>query len=76
MPYEELCNLFNTETNNGEDMEQYTMMLTKAVEEIIRVFKKRTAQKLTTDRSAIIQPRKKQIEELSHFELITWLIIK
>lgn len=76
MPFEELCNLFNTETNNGQRMEHYTVLLKKAVEEIIRVFKKRTAQKLTTDRGAIIQPRKKQIEELSHFELITWLIIK
>ena len=76
MPFEELCNLFNTETNNGQRMEHYTLLLKKAVEEIIRVFKKRTAQKLTTDRGAIIQPRKKQIEELSHFELITWLIIK
>ena len=76
MPYEELCNLFNAETDNGQHMEQYTVLLKKAVEEIIHVFKKRTAQKLTTDRGAIIQPRKKQIEELSHFELITWLIIK
>jgi superfamily II DNA/RNA helicase len=76
MPYEELCGLFNTETDNGQHMEQHTLLLTKAVEEIIRVFKKRTAQKLTTDRGAIIQPRKKQIEQLSHFELITWLIIK
>ncbi|MEI6847534.1 MAG: helicase-related protein [Chlorobiaceae bacterium] len=76
IPYEQLCSLFNTETANGQQMEHYTQLLTKAVEEILRVFKKRTAQKLTTDRGAIIPPRHKQIEELSHFELITWLIIQ
>jgi len=76
LAYEKICSLFNSETANGQNMEQYTLLLKKAVEEVIRIFKKRTAQKLTADRGAIIQPRNKQIEELSHFELITWLIIK
>ena len=76
LAYEKICSLFNSETTNGQNMEQYTLLLKKAVEEVIRIFKKRTAQKLTADRGAIIQPRNKQIEELSHFELITWLIIK
>ncbi|MFZ4526459.1 MAG: hypothetical protein ACOYOE_13225 [Chlorobium sp.] len=27
MPYEQLCGFFNTETDNGQHMEQYTLLL-------------------------------------------------
>ncbi|MFW6310528.1 MAG: hypothetical protein ACOC1D_05430, partial [Prolixibacteraceae bacterium] len=75
-PYEQLCDLFNTETGNGNDMEKYTELLKKAVREITRVFKKRTTQKLFSDRGALLIPKSKQVNDLDNFELITWLIIK
>ena len=74
--YEILCNIFNEETKNGHQVDQYTETLKKAVEEIVRVYKKRGNQKLTTDRGAILIPSQDQINEMDDFELITWLIVK
>jgi len=75
-PYEKLCDLFNEQTKEGQNMSQYSTILKKAINEIVHIFKKRTNQKLTSDRGALILPKKKQIEESEHFELITWLIIQ
>jgi len=75
-PYEKLCEIFNTETNNGEKMDGYTVLLKKAVDEIIRIFKKRGNQRLTSDRSALLIPVSKQLNEMENFELVTWLIVR
>ena len=75
--YEDLCDIFNMETNQGEDMKQYTSLLEEAVKEISRVFNKRSNQKITgNDRGAVIIPKSKRISEMNNFELVTWLIIK
>ncbi|MBE2189433.1 MAG: SWF/SNF helicase family protein, partial [Candidatus Kapabacteria bacterium] len=76
-PFAELCDLFNTETNQGEDMTKYTDLLKEAIDEISKVFDKRSSQKLTgTDRGALLIPKSKRINEKDNFELVTWLIIK
>jgi hypothetical protein len=74
--YDKLCELFNDETGNGENMQQYSALLQQAVDEISRVFKKRNNQKLTMDRGALLIPQSKQVHEMNNFELITWLVIK
>ena len=33
-PFEDLCDLFNTEKQQGEDMKQYTKLLKEAIDEI------------------------------------------
>ena len=60
----------------AENMEKYNDILQKAVVEIAHVFKKRSNQKLTSDRGALLIPKSMQIEETDNFELVTWLIIK
>jgi len=76
-PFEELCDLFNTQTHHGEDMKQYTELLKKAIDELSRVFNKRSSQKITgNDRGALLIPKSKRINEADNFELVTWLIIK
>lgn len=75
-PYEKLCELFNAETGNGEKMGVYTTLLKKAVDEIIRIFKKRSNQRLTSDRGALLIPTAKQLHEMENFELVTWLIVR
>ncbi len=75
-PYDKLCELFNSETNNGENMERYTALLEKAVNEIVQIFKKKGSQKLTSDRGALLIPKTKQLNEMQDFELVTWLIVR
>ncbi|MCF8302142.1 MAG: DEAD/DEAH box helicase family protein [Bacteroidales bacterium] len=76
-PFEELCDLFNAETNNGEKMDNYTELLGKAIEQISRVFEKRSNQKITgNDRGAVLIPKKKRVKNMDNFELVTWLVIK
>ncbi|WP_204369116.1 C-terminal helicase domain-containing protein [Methylocucumis oryzae] len=74
-PYEPLCELFNSETDYCENMADYTNLLKTAADEIISVFKKRSAHKLTSERGALIAPMKQQLENLNQFELVTWLIV-
>ena len=76
VPYDKLCDLFNTETNNGSDMSKYTDLLEKSVTEIMTSFKKRSAMKLTTSRNAVLIKKDKQASNVNDFELVTWLIIK
>lgn len=76
IPYDKLCDLFNTETNNGSDMTKYTDLLDKSVAEIMSSFKKRSAMKLTTSRNAVLIKKDKQASNVNDFELVTWLIIK
>ena len=76
-PFEDLCSLFNHETDQRQGNEQiHPNLLKKAVNEITSVYKKRSTSKLTIDRNAVIAPKEKQINKISDFELITWLVIK
>ncbi|MFQ5676751.1 MAG: C-terminal helicase domain-containing protein, partial [bacterium] len=75
-PYHELCNLFNKETSNGDDMSKYSDLLGKAVKAIVGTFKKRNLANLSTDRGGRLVNAKQQIKDTSDFELITWLVIQ
>lgn len=75
-PYDELCALFNRETENGINMDKYSDLLEKAVSEIAHVFKRKSNIKLTADRGAMLIPKARQISEMKDFELVTWLVIR
>jgi hypothetical protein len=75
-PYHELCTLFNSETEQGTKMDQYTHLLEIAATRIVEVFGKRNIANLTTSRSAVLIPELCQIHDMRDFDLVTWLIIK
>jgi hypothetical protein len=75
-PIQQLCDLFNEETNNGADMSQYASLLHEAIKGITSTFKKKNLGMLTGSRDATIVPQQKQIDGANKFELITWLILK
>ena len=75
-PYEQLCNLFDQETSNGNDMTRYANLLTRAVDSIARTFQKRAISHLQSGRSAVLVEQRKQARQTSDFELITWMVIK
>ncbi len=75
-PIEEICDIFDKETNQGKDMDKYSDLLKNAVNEIVRVFKKRNIKGLQTGRNAIMIPKNNTVNSTKDFELITWLVIK
>lgn len=75
-PYEKLCRLFDSDTDNGNDMSEYSGLLNETVKAIISKFRKRSVDHLLSGRAAKIADKAKQVRESSDFDLITWLIIK
>lgn len=76
VPYEELCNLFDRQTNNGFDMSLYNDLLQGAVDSIAGIYKKRLIGHLQSSRSAVLVEQPHQVKATTDFELITWLVIK
>ncbi len=73
---ETLCDRFNGETGNGDDMARYDVLLAKAITAITSMFKKRAIGALLSSRSGQLIPRPRQAEGADDFELVTWLIIR
>jgi SNF2 family DNA or RNA helicase len=76
VPYEELCNLFDRQTNNGFDMSLYNDLLKRAVDSIVGIYNKRLIGHLLSSRSAVLVDQAHQVKATTDFELITWLVIK
>ena len=76
VPYEELCNLFDRQTNNGFDMSLYNDLLKRAVDSIAGIYNKRLIGHLLSSRSAVLVEQAHQVKATTDFELITWLVIK
>jgi hypothetical protein len=74
--YEALCQLFDTETNNGADMSLYNKLLTAAVAAIAKTFQKRVAAGLQSGRDFVIPNQQDQAKDTTDFDLVTWLVIK
>ena len=75
-PYKALCDLFDQETDSGNDMTRYSDLLSMAVKSIAHTFQKRTAAGLQGGRDFVIPDQKDQARDSSDFELITWLVIE
>lgn len=75
-PYKKLCEIFDSETDNGTKMEKENKLLQKAINDINTIFRKRVNQRLVNSRDAVLIPTSAKIEQPDNFELITWLVIK
>ena len=73
---EQLCDFFNEETENGNNLQKYSNLLEKTCKGIIKHFEKRNTARLSTSRDAVLIPQKDKATDLNDFELITWLVIK
>jgi superfamily II DNA or RNA helicase len=74
--HEDLCRLFDVETDDGRDMARYTGLLSKAVAAITHTFRKRNVGNLLSGRGGTLVKREKQVNAATDFELMTWLVIK
>ncbi|MDY6803120.1 MAG: helicase-related protein [Cyanobacteriota bacterium] len=74
-PLEELCRLFDRDTEDGTQMEGYNRLVRSAVKSIDQTFKQRSLSQLQSGRGAVLFNREEQATETSEFELITWLVV-
>ena len=74
--YEDLCTLFDDQTNNGADMTLYNDLLQKAVDSLSRTYRKRAVRNLLSGRGGTLVKQQKQVRSVTDFELITWLVIQ
>jgi hypothetical protein len=75
-PYAQLCELFDQQTSNGEDMSHYSGLLEMAVSAIATQFTRKSTGNLFVGRGGKLIDSSKQVKQGDDFELITWLIIK
>lgn len=75
-PYDQLCELFDTETKNSEDMSRYSHLLERAVTAIAAQFERKNASNLFSGRGGKLTDADKQVKSTGDFELITWLVVK
>ncbi|MBA3879058.1 MAG: ATP-dependent helicase [Sphingobium sp.] len=75
-PFEDLCNAFDDETDQGEKMERYDSLIRAAVASIGEVSATRTLAALTGGRSARVPDEVAQARASLDYDLITWLIIR
>jgi hypothetical protein len=71
---DELCKVFDQETDNGKDMNVYNELVKKAIDNIRSLIEKRELQSLFGVRDASISENKPKSE--NDFELLTWLVVK
>ena len=76
VPNDELCNKFNTETNNGTDMASIEKALQIAQKNILAGLKKQNfgAFAFGAGRNAVMT-KKQDLPQDDNYELITWLVI-
>lgn len=76
MAFELLFELFNQETQNGNDMNKYNDLLKNATTEIAKLFDKKSNLQVMNSRNGLFTPVENRIKTVDNFELITWLVIK
>lgn len=74
--YAELCKMFDSETNQGQDMSRYNKLLNKAVAAIATQFGRKNAANLFGGRGGKLIGADSTIIDSNDFDLITWLVIK
>jgi hypothetical protein len=76
VPYAELCDAFDTQTNQGQDMSVYNALLESAAASIMQTSRRRSLAQLQTNRSAVMSNVQEQVRSSTDFELITWLVVQ
>ncbi len=71
-----LCNYFNEETDNGNDMTIYEMLLDAALNSIREAYNRKVNDQLDANPDALLPTADSQITEKTEFELVTWLVIR
>ncbi len=72
---QDLCHYFNEETDNGNDMTIYEMLLDAALNSIRKEYNQKVNDQLDANPDALLPTTDSQITKKTEFELVTWLVI-
>ncbi|MBC7474031.1 MAG: DEAD/DEAH box helicase family protein [Candidatus Sericytochromatia bacterium] len=72
-PYDVLCDIFNQETNNGENMSKYTNLIIRSIESLGLSFNTKVNKGLQNKVKSPIN--EKDSFDADKFELVTWLVV-
>jgi superfamily II DNA or RNA helicase len=75
-PYDDLCRLFDQQTQQGHAMAGIDELLQRALSSLQKTFTRRAGSLLQTGRNAVLPERSQQVTDQTEFELITWLVIQ
>ena len=71
----ELCTIFDQQTKNGENMEQYTTLVKKAIRTIKKTFQEVEINNLFTNPHALLSNQQDRVNTATDLQLVTWLIV-
>lgn len=74
-PLQTLCDIFDRETENAKNMDEYNRLLEKVVAAVSEKFNQQGTKSINT-RDGKLPKKSEQPKNLSDFELVTWLVIK
>jgi len=74
-PYEDLCRLFDRQTDQGHDLRAQDQQLRAAVTSITATFQQKLAAGLQGGRHFVLPTLQQQVAAHSEFDLLTWLVI-
>ena len=72
---QDLCNWFNEETDNGNDMTIHEILIDTALNSIREAYNRKVNDQLDASADALLPTADSQITEKTEFELVTWLVI-
>jgi hypothetical protein len=73
--YQKLCDLFNANTKECQDMKHYIKLLEISVKKIVGLNQKQNMRALTQSRTAKLLNREDIIEGMDDFELVSFLVL-
>ena len=71
--YDALCDLFDRQIDNGNDMTKYNDLLDKAVSSLSNSYNTRAIGNLLS--GGVLPDQDEHINNMTDFELITWMVI-
>ncbi|HRD87322.1 MAG TPA: helicase-related protein [Accumulibacter sp.] len=74
-PYAKLCEVFDTQTNDGKDMQRYSALLDSAISAIASQSDKKNLGNLFAGRGGKLVDDTKLPKTATDFDLVTWLVI-
>lgn len=73
--YDELCQSFDTRTQDGRNMSHYDRLMQNALKSIRQTFGQKVGAELQSNKGFLIPPKSQQPSTATEWDLVTWVVI-